>query len=97
VEHAGRDALQASVDARTEVAVEQDHPVAQDHGHDVEVELVQQARGRHLTDQAAAPGDHDVVVPGSGAGPLDGGHDPVADVGEARSPPRIRVSRGRRA
>ena len=72
------------VGAEAEARVEQALAVAEQHGGDVQLELVEQARGEHLADELAAAGDLHVLVAGGGACQLDGPLEALGDERERR-------------
>jgi hypothetical protein len=66
--------------------VEQAHAVAEQDGGDVDLELVQQAGSQHLRQQRASARDGHVLPAGRLPRLVDGGLDPIGDVGEAGAP-----------
>jgi hypothetical protein len=60
---------------QAQFGAEQAHSVAEDHGHDVQLQLIEQSELDHLPEQRAAAGDRHVLPVRSRAGLLDGAVD----------------------
>lgn len=80
---AGRGEFDPFLAAQAEVGGEQAHPVSENHGRYVKLQLVQQFKLDHLSEQRAATGNRHVLPVRRGTGLPDSAVYAVGDVGEA--------------
>jgi hypothetical protein len=82
------------LDLRSAKVVEEASAAAEQHGNDVELELVEEPRRQVLIDDLSAAPEHDVLAAGGFPRPFERGLDPVGDEVERRAPFISTGSRG---